>query len=106
MKHYFKVRYNPQIYLDIQKTVDYYRRETGDDKLGIRFVKAINNALKKLRSTALLYQVRYDDIRFLPIHPFSIVAHFRVDKQKAIVIIEAIFHSSEDPDEWNSVKNK
>lgn len=96
----FKVLYNPQIYLDIQKTVDHYKRETGNDELGMRFVKTVKAALKKLNKSALHYQVRYDDIRFLPIPVFSVMAHYRVDEENNTVFVEAIFHSSEDPNTW------
>jgi hypothetical protein len=34
MARNFNVRHNPQIYLDIQKQIDYYREETGSNKLG------------------------------------------------------------------------
>jgi hypothetical protein len=57
MPRSFKVRYNPQIHLDIQKQVDYYRRKTGDDELGIRFVKTVKAALKELKSSALHYHI-------------------------------------------------
>ena len=100
MPHKFKVRYNPQIHLDIQRTVDHYRRKTGNDELGIRFVKIVKASLKELKTSALHYQVRYDDIRFLPIPVFSFMAHYRVDERSNIVFVEAIFHTSQKPDEW------
>ena len=100
MKHNFKLRYNPQIYEDMQNTVGYYRRETGSDELGKRFVTTVKTELKKLNYSALHYQVRYDDIRLLPIPTFSFLAHYKVDKENNLVQIEAIIHTSEDPASW------
>jgi len=100
MGHNFKVRYNPQIYLDIQKTVDHYRKETGNDELGIRFVKTVKTALKKLNTSALHYQIRYDDIRFLPIPVFSFMAYYRINEDNNTVMVEAIFRTSDDPQDW------
>jgi len=100
MPRKFKVRYNPQIHLDIQKTVDYYRRKTGNDELGIRFIKTVKASLKELKTSALHYQIRYDDICFLPIPAFSFMAHYRVDQESNTVFVEAIFHTSQNPDDW------
>jgi len=100
MKSNFKINYNPQIYADMQKAVDYYRRETGNNELGKRFVETVKSELKKLNKSALHYQVRYDDIRFLPIHSFSVMARYRVNEQTNTVSVEAIIHTSEDPDTW------
>lgn len=100
MRRNFKLHFNPQIRADIQKVVDYYRRETGSDELGKRFIKTVNTELKRLKKSALYYQVRYDDIRFLPIPPFSFMAHYRVDKKNNIASIEAIIHTSENPNRW------
>jgi len=96
----FKIRYNPQIYLDIQKTIDHYRRKTGNNELGIRFAKTVKAALKQLKKSALHYQIRYEDIRFLPIPVFSFMAHYRVDEENNIVSVEAIFHTSENSHDW------
>jgi len=106
MARNFNVQHNPQIYLDIQKQVDYYREETGSDELGNRFVNAVETALKKLNRSALHYQVRYDDIRLLPIPPFSFRAHYRVDEETNTVRVEAIIHTSEDPDGWKDRTQK
>ncbi len=100
MPRKFNVQYNPQIHLDIQKIVDHYRRETGNEELGIRFVKTVKTALKKLNTSALHYQIRYDDIRFLPIPGFSFMAHYRINEENNTVMVEALFHTRENPDSW------
>ena len=61
--HNFNVRYNPRIYLDIQKAVDFYTEQTQSHELGKRFVDNVETVLAKLNQSALHYQVRYDDIR-------------------------------------------
>lgn len=96
----FNVRYNPQIYLDIQKAVDFYNEQTQNNELGKRFVINTENALAKLNRAALHYQVRYDDIRLLPIPSFPYRAHFRVNEEDNIVLVEAIFHTRQNPEEW------
>jgi hypothetical protein len=64
------------------------------------WVNAVEVALNRLNRSALHYQVRYDDIWLLPIPPFSFMAHFRVDEENNSVWVEAIIHTSENPDGW------
>lgn len=98
----FKVVYNPQVYQDILKQVNFYNLETGGQELGNRFLNTVETALNKLNHSALHYQIRYDDIRLLPLSPFSFRAHYRVDEEKNIVMVEAIIHTSEDPEGWKN----
>lgn len=102
MPRNFKVQYNPQIHLDIQNQVDFYFKKTGDNQLGLRFIKTVKSALKELKSSALHYQIRYDDIRCLPIPVFPFLAHYRVNENSNIVFVDAIFHTSDDPQKWTN----
>ena len=106
MARNFIVRYNPLIYLDIQKAVDFYTEQTQSHELGQRFVNNAENALAKLKQSALHYQVRYDDIRLLPIPSFPYRAHYQVDEVNNTVFIEAIFHTRENPEEWRARTKK
>jgi len=96
----FKVRYHPRIYLDIQTAVDFYTEQTQSHELGKRFVDNVETGLAKLNQSALHYQVRYDDIRLLPIYSFPYHAHYRVDEENNIVYVEAIFHTRDNPEVW------
>lgn len=102
MKRAFEVRYHPLVYQDIQNVVEFYRKETKSDRLGNRFIKAVITTLKSLDRSALHYQVRYDDIRLIPILPFPFMTHYRVDVENGVVRVEAIFHMSENPEGWKT----
>ncbi len=106
MARNFKVKYNPRIYLDIQKAINYYEEQTQSDMLSRRFFEAVEKALKKLSYSALHYQVRYNNIRILPIPSFPYKAHYRVDEESNMVFVEAIFHSRENPEEWRTKTGK
>jgi hypothetical protein len=106
MSRNFKVRYNPKIYLDIQNVVDFYFEQTESHELGQRFVNYSENALATLKQFALHYQVRYNDIRLLPIPSFPYRAHYRVDEANNTVFVEAIFHTREDPEGWRARTKK
>ncbi len=100
MTRNFKIRYNPQFYLDIQKAINFYTEQTQSPELGKRFVKTVEAAHNKLKLSALHYQIRYDDIRLLPIPSFPYRSHYRVNKEKNTVFVEAIFHMHENQKEW------
>ena len=100
MKHNFKLEFNPQIYIDIQQQVDYYRKETNSNTLGKRFAKAVKNEVFRLKNYALQYEVKYDDVRCLPIPKFPVRAHYRVNETENSVKVEAIIGTSESPDKW------
>ena len=100
MNRVFQVLYNPEVYKDIQDVLDYYYQITGDYTLGEKFLEAIKIAERTLKNSPLLYQIRYDNIRFLQILPFSHIVHFRVDESNNLIRIVAILHSSDNPEKW------
>lgn len=94
----FKVIYNPDIYKDIQQAIDWYNEQQSG--LGLRFYKILNKRLNSLKTDALLYTIRYDDIRCLPLRNFPYMIHYRVDREQKVVKIEAIIHMGRNPDIW------
>jgi len=95
----FKVLYNPEIYSDIQQTIDWYNKQQAG--LGTKFYSALNKQLQKLEKNALQFAIRYDDIRCLPLKKFPFMIHYRVDSDKGIVYVEAVFHTHRNPKIWN-----
>lgn len=100
MKYNFKLEFNPQIYIDIQRQVDYYKKTTKSHVLGKRFFKTVKNEVLRLNKHALLYEIKYDDIRCLPIPKFPFRAHYRVNVNDNTVRVEAIISTSLSPDKW------
>lgn len=104
MKRHFKLEFNPNIQFDIQHQVYYYYRETQSHELGKRFVKVVKKELLRLKKHALQYEIKYDDIRCLPIPKFPFRAHYRVDEKNHSVKVEALISTHQSPDKW--VKRK
>ena len=100
MKHNFKLEFNPQIQDDIQQQVDYYKKETKSHELGKRFAQTVKTEVLRLKKHALQYEVKYDDIRCLPIPKFPFRAHYRVNTKDNTVKVEAIISTSESPAKW------
>ena len=80
---------------DIQQSIDYYdKQQIG---LGEKFWAAVKKHVATL-STNPFFQIRYGEIRCLPIRKFPFMIHFLVDEKSKIVYVISVFHTSQNPD--------
>lgn len=94
----FKVIYADEVYDDIQNAVDFYNfRVKG---LGTRFFKTVKIQTSKIKSNAFGFQVRYNDVRCIPINKFPYTIHYRVVTKTNIIMIIAIFCDFQNPEIW------
>jgi plasmid stabilization system protein ParE len=91
----FKLRIRDTAFEDLQIAVDYY--STINPALGERFFGIFENALEILKINPY-FQVRFDDIRSLPLHKFPYSIYFDVDQKRSIINIYAVVHQAADPD--------
>jgi len=98
----YEVLYHPDFYLDIHEAQDFYFRRTRSSILGDRFFKTVEETVATLSHTALHYQVRYDNIRFLLIPGFPYAIHYSVDEKNKAVYVEALLHTHDDPNKWGN----
>jgi hypothetical protein len=95
----FTVEYNPEFFFDLVQAVDWYNdRQFG---LGRRFFNQIKTQTAKLSTSALFFAVKYDNIRCMQIQKFPYLVHYRVNEQTSTVKVEALFHTSRDPEIWH-----
>ena len=59
-------------------------------------------ALSKLNNLAMNYQIRFDDVRMIPVPSFPFLIHYRVSEKTNTVFVEAIFHVRENPEVWKT----
>jgi len=94
----FAVVYNPDFFYDIAQAVDWYNGKQAG--LGDRLFNNIKKQTAALSTSALLFAIKYDDIRCLSIKKFPYIVHYRVDEQSNTVRVEALFHSYRNPKIW------
>ena len=76
---------------DVQEAIDFYdNHQTG---LGKQFELILNKHFEVLQKSPFS-QIRYDNIRCLPVKKFPYMIHFSVDEKDKKIIITAIFHTS------------
>ena len=96
----FKIIYASEVYDDLQRAIDFYNsRKKG---LGLRFYKTAKKQLSQIESTAFGFQIRYDDVRCLPLDKFPYTIYYRVIPETKTIKIIAIFCDYPDPEIWES----
>lgn len=81
---------------DIQQVTDYYDEKS--TQTGTNFINEVTHFLKALEVNPN-YQVRYDNVRCLPLKKFPFLIHFSIEKK--FVFVHAINHTSSNPDKWS-----
>ena len=92
----FKV--NPQAKIDIQDQIHFYNdRQKG---LGKRFHNEVKSTFKIIRKNPF-YQIRYKDVRCLPLKKFPAMVHYTLDENKKEITVRAVFNTSQSPKKWS-----
>ena len=90
----FTLELDPRAINDIQEAIDYYDEQLIG--LGEKFESHLNKYIKALAKNPF-YQIRYDNVRCLPLDKFPFMIHFTVDEESKAVYIHSIINTSKDP---------
>jgi len=86
-----EVYIEPEAHQDIQQGVDWYNQQI--ENLGYKFYDEIENTLNLIQSNPY-FQIRYDQVRCIPLKKFPYMIHFTVHESDQIIIIQSILHTS------------
>ncbi len=93
----YKLVIKPEVFEDIQQAIDWYNsRQKG---LGEKFFNAVQQEYNNIRKNPG-YQIRYDNIRCLPVRKFAFMIHFFVQEKSRTVIIMGVISTYRDPATW------
>lgn len=81
---------------NIEDTVEYYINKASK-KVASDFLKEYRKTYKALQANPF-YQFHDNNYRFLPFNKFRYIAFFIVDEPSKTVFLNAVFHTSQDPD--------
>ena len=93
----YSVKIEPEALEDIQKGITWYNEAKSG--LGRKFHSEVKEKIKVLKKYPY-FQIRYDDVRCLPLEKYPYMLHFTIDEMNKAVIIRAVFHTSRDPKIW------
>ena len=92
MKQKFKLKIEPKAKIDIQDNISWYNEQ--QIGLGRKFHKEIKEYFNSLQANPF-YELKYDNIRCLPLKKFPFTIHFSINED--LVIIRAVFKTSQNP---------
>ena len=90
----WKVEFSPESFAEVQEALNFYM-EKGFQK-GEAFIQDVNNGVESLEINPY-YQIRYKNIRCLPLSRFPFMIHFELDEDKKQVKILGCIHTSLNP---------
>jgi len=99
----YKLIIQPEVFDDIQQGIDWYNsRQKG---LGKSFFNAVQQEYKILRINPG-FQVRYDQVKCLPVKKFPYMIHYYVNEESKTVIIMGVINTYLNPDNWEKRTGK
>ena len=91
----YAVVIEPRALDEIQEAIDYYNLIS--PRLGEKFYAELDSYFETLARSPK-FQVRYKDIRCVPLKTFPYMIHFRIDEIEMEVLIEAIINCNRNPE--------
>ena len=90
----YKVLFADRFKTDIKESRKWY--EEKQKGLGKKFYKEVKDALESIRKTPQ-FQIRYDEIRCLPLKKYPFMIHYVIDDTQNLIVILACIHCSLNP---------
>ncbi|MEQ8712060.1 MAG: type II toxin-antitoxin system RelE/ParE family toxin [Cyclobacteriaceae bacterium] len=87
----------PDAELDILESAKWYEEQR--EKLGYRFLEAVDSKLRLVEKNPLLYQSRYNHTRFALLARFPFAIHFTVESDRIYVL--AVLSTHKNPRLWS-----
>ena len=94
----YKIIVSPIASKNIEDAVEYYI-EKATKKVALDFLKDYRKTYKALQTNPF-YQFHDNNYRFLPFDKFPYIAFFIVDEPSKTVFLNAVFHTSQNPDKY------
>ena len=96
----YKIIVSPVASKNIEDAVEYYILKASK-KVALDFLNDYRKTYKALKINPL-YQYHDENYHFLPFKKFPYIAFFIVDKISKTVFLNAVFHTSQEPDSWKN----
>ncbi|WP_347050030.1 type II toxin-antitoxin system RelE/ParE family toxin [Flavobacterium olei] len=87
---------------DLREIVKWYSEQS--QNLGTRFHKQVKSQINYLKTYPFVCTIRYQNIRCMLVKKFPFMIHYIVNEELNVVEIYSIFHTSRNPEIWNSEK--
>lgn len=99
----FKILITSKAHFDILEGIEWYNKQSAD--LGKRFYQTIQKKYKTLSQNPF-FQIRYEDVRCLPLEKFPYMIHFIVEEERERVVVIGVICTHRDPRIWEERSTK
>lgn len=96
----YKIKIDEDALNDLKEIVIWYNDQV--QNLGVRFHKQVKTQINSLKNQPYICSVRYEDVRCMLIKKFPFLIHYAIIEESKVVEIYSIFHTSRNPQIWNS----
>ncbi|MBO6186326.1 MAG: type II toxin-antitoxin system RelE/ParE family toxin [Chryseobacterium sp.] len=93
----FEIFQYPEADEDILDAVNYYKEIS--NSVASNFERQLSKAYDKLERNPF-FQIRYDDVRVLPLKKFPYIILFHIDELKKIVYVISVFCTHQNPEKY------
>jgi toxin ParE1/3/4 len=93
----FKIVITRNAFIDTFDGIEWYENQTKG--LGKKFYHSVQKRYKTIQQNPY-FQIRYDDVRCLPLEKFPYLIHFVVEEERKRVVILGIICTHRDPKTW------
>lgn len=97
----YKIIVSPIASQNIEDALEYYI-DKASKKVALDFLKEYRKTYKALQTNPF-YQFHDNNYRFLPFDKFPYIAFFIVDEPSETVFLNAVFHTSQNPNKYPSI---
>lgn len=80
---------------DINEAIEYYNEIYGN--LSLKFLTSLEATIDRIKQNPF-YQIKYDDVRILPLKKFPYSIHYHINEDFDEIKILAVIHTASDPD--------
>jgi plasmid stabilization system protein ParE len=87
--------------IDIRDSAHWYEQQKRG--LGKRFIFQVRTTIHLIQKNPTTFNVKYDDVRTAVLSVFPYMIHYSVDEDNKLVIVSAVFHTSQNPKNWRRI---
>ncbi|SRR6056297_1289422 len=89
---------------DIREAVKWYNKRSKG--LGKRFTTEVRKKVRFIKQHPDAFNIRYKEIRTAVLDVFPYMIHYSIDKTNKVVVVSAVFHTSQNPEKWKQRTRK
>lgn len=96
----FQLKIDTDALNDIQETFEWYELQLKG--LGLRYKTQTKKQINSLKKDPYLFSIKYNEIRCRKIEKFPFLIHYLINENINVVTVFAVFHTSRNPEIWNT----